>query len=55
MACCENGRRSGSWSGNAEDVWFCETCGVDPWRLGAFLILVVLKSEVNGTHELFHA
>ena len=30
-----------------------ETCDVDPWRLGAFLILIVLRSEVNGTHELF--
>ena len=30
-----------------------ETCDVDPWRPGAFLILIVLKSEVNGTHELF--
>ena len=51
MACW--GRRSGSWSGTSEDVWFCETCGVDPWRVGAFLFLIVLKSEVNGTHELF--
>ena len=34
-------------------VWFSETCDVDPWRLGAFLILTVLKSEVDGTHELF--
>ena len=25
---------------------------MDPWRLAAFLILIVLKSEVNGTHEL---
>ena len=26
IACCENGRRSGSWSGNSEDLRFCETC-----------------------------
>ena len=38
--------------GNSEDVWFCETCGVDPWRPGAFWILIVLRSQVNGTHEL---
>ena len=37
MACCETGRRSGSWSGNSEDVWFCETCRVEPQRLGALL------------------
>ena len=37
----------------SEDLRFCETCGVDPWRLGAFLIFIVLRSEVNGTHEPF--
>ena len=26
---------------------------MDPWRLGSFLILIVLKSEVNGTLEPF--
>ena len=25
---------------------------MDPWRLGAFLFLIMLKSEVNGAHEL---
>ena len=53
MACCESGRRSGSWGGNSEDVWFYDTCDVDPWRLGAFLFFIVWKSEVNGAHDLF--
>ena len=47
------GRRRGCWSGNAEDVWFCETCRmalrsygteVLRWNLagGVFLSLVSL-------------
>ena len=39
MACCENGRRSGSWSGNSDDVWFCETCGVDLLETWCLIVL----------------
>ena len=39
------GRRRGSWSGNSEDVWFCETCRVDLRRRGAFLICESVELE----------
>ena len=47
------GRRRGRWSGNFEDLWFCETCRVDLWRRGAFLVLNVKVLSWNVSGDLF--
>ena len=44
MACCENGRPKWQLEWKFRGRMVCETCGVDPRRPGAFLILNVKVS-----------